>query len=184
MLFCSCLQHRIGTDHRRGGKKRLLDRCSRRFDPGGTQERARHSMPGLTARYTHSFKGDEVAAVNALPDLSQPPAGSARATGTDGKPTGDTPQQHPRLKPHQRERDRARPGAMTMTSVDTQLALPTINVSRDVPRRLGSEECRNITDELGAGIVVAVVVGGDVGSSKGNPVLRRAGDHVGIHSAR
>ena len=57
------------------------------------------------------FKGDEVAAINALPDLSQPPAGSARATGTDGKPTDDTPQLPPRLKPNQRGREPARSGA-------------------------------------------------------------------------
>ncbi len=52
---------------------------------GGTiQELARHSTPMLTARYTHGFKGDEVAAVNALPDLSGPSRQTVQATGTDG----------------------------------------------------------------------------------------------------
>ena len=47
------------------------------------QELARHSTPMLTARYTHGFKGDEVAAVNALPNLSQPTHEALKATGTD-----------------------------------------------------------------------------------------------------
>ena len=47
------------------------------------QDLARHSTPMLTARYTHGFKGDEVAAVNALPDLSHPGDKSAAATGTE-----------------------------------------------------------------------------------------------------
>ena len=47
------------------------------------QELAGHSTPTLTARYTHGFKGDEVAAVNALPDLSPPTHEAQKATGTD-----------------------------------------------------------------------------------------------------
>ena len=47
------------------------------------QDLARHSTPMLTARYTHGFKGDEVAAVNALPDLSTPQQSARKATGTD-----------------------------------------------------------------------------------------------------
>ena len=47
------------------------------------QELARHSTPMLTQQYTHGFKGDEVAAVNALPDLSGPSRQTVQATGTD-----------------------------------------------------------------------------------------------------
>jgi len=47
------------------------------------QDLARHSTPTLTGRYTHGFKGDDLAVVNALPDLSQRPQQAARATGTD-----------------------------------------------------------------------------------------------------
>ena len=47
------------------------------------QDLARHSTPILTARYTHVFKGDEVAAINALPDFSTSGRDSAAATGTD-----------------------------------------------------------------------------------------------------
>ena len=47
------------------------------------QDLARHSTPTLTARYTHGFKGDDVAAVNSLPDLTGPVRERARATGTD-----------------------------------------------------------------------------------------------------
>ena len=54
------------------------------------QDLARHSTPMLTARYTHGFKGDDVAAVNALPDLSHPGDESAAATGTDGSAAGDS----------------------------------------------------------------------------------------------
>ena len=54
------------------------------------QDLARHSTPLLTARYTHGFKGDEMAAVNALPDLAHPGDESAAATGTDGKAAGDS----------------------------------------------------------------------------------------------
>ena len=49
------------------------------------QDLARHSTPMLTARYTHGFKEDEVAAVNALPDLVSIQPQEARATGTDGR---------------------------------------------------------------------------------------------------
>src|SRR4030095_11812936 len=35
-----------------------------------TQDLARHSSPTLTARYTHGFRADEIAAIEALPDLS------------------------------------------------------------------------------------------------------------------
>ena len=51
------------------------------------QELARHSVPTLTARYTHGFKGDEVAAINALPDLSTPDTATVLKTGTDDNPT-------------------------------------------------------------------------------------------------
>ena len=37
----------------------------------------------LTARYSHGFKGDEVAAINALPDLSVAGQEIQQATGTD-----------------------------------------------------------------------------------------------------
>ena len=37
----------------------------------------------LTARYTHGFKKDQVAAVNALPDLSPPTDEAQNTTGTD-----------------------------------------------------------------------------------------------------
>lgn len=48
------------------------------------QELARHSTPVLTARYSHSLKHDEVAAVNALPTWKQHAGDDARsATGTD-----------------------------------------------------------------------------------------------------
>ena len=52
---------------------------------------ARHSTPTLTARYSHSFKGDELAAVNALPDLTDPDLQTLRATGTcDTLPAGSS----------------------------------------------------------------------------------------------
>jgi len=51
--------------------------------PKTHQELARHSTPTLTARYTHGFKGDDVAAINALPDLSRSSQQAAKATGTD-----------------------------------------------------------------------------------------------------
>ena len=35
-------------------------------------------------RYTHGVVGDEAAALDRLPDLSAPPAGAVRATGTAG----------------------------------------------------------------------------------------------------
>ena len=47
------------------------------------QDLARHSTPVLTARYSHGFKGDEVAAVNALPDFSHPEREAQQATGTE-----------------------------------------------------------------------------------------------------
>jgi len=53
------------------------------------QELARHSTPMLTARYAHSFKHDEVAAVNALPTLPSDDREALRATGTDNA-TADT----------------------------------------------------------------------------------------------
>ena len=55
------------------------------------QDLARHSVPTLTARYTHGFKGDEVAAINALPDLSPRLLRAEEATGTDGAPAYSEP---------------------------------------------------------------------------------------------
>ena len=44
---------------------------------------ARHLTSVLTARYSHGFKGDEVAAINALPALNGAGSARQRATGTD-----------------------------------------------------------------------------------------------------
>ena len=52
------------------------------------QDLARHSTPMLTARYTHGFKGDEVTAVNALPDFGGGVSGSEQATGTNDATPG------------------------------------------------------------------------------------------------
>ena len=49
------------------------------------QDLARHSTPVLTARYTHGFRGDEVAAINELPNLAPTTRKNQRATGTDGR---------------------------------------------------------------------------------------------------
>ena len=47
------------------------------------QDLVRDSTPVLTGRYTHGFKEDDLAAVNALPNLSGPVQERARATGTE-----------------------------------------------------------------------------------------------------
>ena len=80
--------------------------------PKVAQSLARHSTITLTMdRYTHQYAGREVEAIG-LPDLSQTTADAAKATGTNDVPVGhDPPQQHPRLKPHQRGRESARSGA-------------------------------------------------------------------------
>jgi len=59
------------------------------------QELARHSTPVLTARYSHGFKNDEIAAVNALPSFPVETASSEAKTGTD-----DTEPVEPRLARH------------------------------------------------------------------------------------
>ena len=58
--------------------------------PKTAQDLARHSTPMLTARYTHGFKGDEVSAIEALPDLSRSECEPVKATGTDNA-TADGP---------------------------------------------------------------------------------------------
>ena len=58
--------------------------------PKTVQELARHSTPTLTARYTHSFKNDEIAAINSLPDLSRPSGDIVRKTGTNDAPEPDS----------------------------------------------------------------------------------------------
>lgn len=59
--------------------------------PKVVQKLARHSTITLTFdRYTHLRADDELRALEALPDLSTPPAASALpATGTDGLPAGE-----------------------------------------------------------------------------------------------
>ena len=53
--------------------------------PKTAQELMRHSDINLTmSRYTHTFRGQEAKAVEALPDLSRPSQQKRRATGTDG----------------------------------------------------------------------------------------------------
>jgi hypothetical protein len=53
---------------------------------------ARHSIITLTMdRYTHSFRGDESAALTVLPDLLAAACQQARATDTDG---GNTDTEH------------------------------------------------------------------------------------------
>ncbi len=52
--------------------------------PKTAQSLARHSTITLTMdRYTHSFSGDEAAALATLPDVTTPLPDSMRATGTD-----------------------------------------------------------------------------------------------------
>ncbi len=52
--------------------------------PQTAQQLARHSTIGLTMdRYTHSLRDDELAALNALPDLAQPTVEARRVTRTN-----------------------------------------------------------------------------------------------------
>jgi hypothetical protein len=76
-----CLRHSFITNLASGG-----------IHPKVAQTLARHSTIGLTMdRYTHQYAGDEVAALDVLPDLDAPTIETAKATGTDG----DTVQANP-----------------------------------------------------------------------------------------
>jgi len=61
--------------------------------PNTAQALARHSTITLTMdRYSHSLRGQQAEALDALPDLSAPSAESVRATGTDNaQAMQDTP---------------------------------------------------------------------------------------------
>ena len=58
--------------------------------PKTAQELARHSDLTLTSRYTHGFKGDEIAAINALPNINPTLDNTAKATGTDSRPVTES----------------------------------------------------------------------------------------------
>jgi len=67
-----CLRHSFITGLANGG-----------VHPSTAQALARHSTIVLTMdRYSHSLRGQQAEALDALPDLSAPPAESAKATGT------------------------------------------------------------------------------------------------------
>jgi integrase len=55
--------------------------------PKTAQDLMRHSDINLTmTRYTHTLRGQQAAAVSALPDFSKPDTAAARKTGTDDAP--------------------------------------------------------------------------------------------------
>ncbi len=122
------------------------------------KEIMRHGDLRTTSRYAHSLRGQEVKAVESLPDLSLPSVGSEqiRATGTDGggvEPAGvSTLQLTPELTPKSTPTTYSEAQRLSLTGIGASAGAQVQQYDNSLrTKALGTERTHLAQDDIAAG---------------------------------